>query len=131
MYELGYSVSEKELVSNIHEILNRGGAVFIAEVDSRVVGCICSVIDARVAEGIYGELVSLVVSEKFRGAGVGKGLVRIGEKWIAERAKKIRVRANSIRSEAHVFYENLGYKMCSQTFIRDSLSACRLIQRYR
>ena len=82
MYELGYSVSEKELISNIHEILYRGGAIFIAEVDSRVVGCVCSVIDARVAEGIYGELVSLVVSEKFRGSGVGKGLVRIGEKWI-------------------------------------------------
>ena len=110
MYELGYSVTETELIDNIQEIQNRGGTVFVAEVNSRVVGSICFVIDARLAEGVCGELVSLIVSEKFRGTGVGKGLVEIGEKWIGKRAAKIRVRANEIRSDAHSFYKQLGYK---------------------
>ncbi len=96
--------------SNIQEIKNRGGAVFVAEVNGRVVGSICSVIDARLAEGVYGELVSLIVSEKFRGTGVGKGLVEVGEQWIGKRATRIRVRANEIRSDAHDFYKHLGYR---------------------
>jgi GNAT superfamily N-acetyltransferase len=110
MSELGYSVDEEELKFNIQEIQNRGGTVFVAEVNGRVVGSICSVIDARLAEGVYGELVSLIVSEKFRGTGVGKGLVEVGEQWIGKRATRIRVRANEIRSDAHAFYKHLGYR---------------------
>jgi GNAT superfamily N-acetyltransferase len=110
MSELGYSVNEEELKFNIQEIQNMGGTVFVAEFNGRVIGCICTLIDARLAEGVYGELVSLIVAEKFRGTGVGKGLVEVGEQWIGKRATRIRVRANEIRSDTHAFYKYLGYR---------------------
>lgn len=109
MLELGYSVEQSELSDNINEILKRDGAVLIAEENSGIIGSVCVLIDVRLAEGIYAEIVSLVVSEKSRGNGVGKALVKEAEKWASYRVKKIRVRANVIRVSAHGFYQNQGY----------------------
>lgn len=108
--ELGYTLSEEDLLVNIGKIQQQNGAIFVAELDNQVIGCICAVIDARLAEGVYGEIVSLIVSDKLRGAGVGKDLVEVSEKWLSERVKKVRVRANVIRTGAHTFYEKLGYE---------------------
>lgn len=110
MHELGYSVTGEELRSNIKEIQQRDGVVFVAELNNQLVGCICSVIDVRLAEGVYGEIVSLIVSDKSRGVGVGKSLVEISEKWLCQRVEKIRVRANVIRTGAHTFYRKLGFE---------------------
>ena len=109
MLELGYSVEQSELKTNINEILKRDGAVLIAEENSEIIGSVCVLIDVRLAEGISAEIVSLVVSEKSRRKGVGKALVKEAEKWASNRVKKIRVRANEIRVSAHAFYQNQGY----------------------
>ena len=107
--ELGYSVDQSELIENIKEILKRDGAVIVAEENNEIIGSVCVLIDVRLAEGIYAEIVSLVVSKKSRGKGVGKALVKEAEKWASYRVKKIRVRANEIRFSAHAFYQNQGY----------------------
>lgn len=114
MIELGYVVEKSELENNISEIEKRGGALFVAEVENLVIGCVCAVLDIRLAEGVYGEIVSLVVLEKYRGYGVGKRLVLTSEKWITTRANKIRVRANAVRDSAHAFYSSLGYQETKQ-----------------
>jgi aminoglycoside 3-N-acetyltransferase len=72
--------------------------------------CVGAIIDARLAAGISGEIVSLVVSEQHRGSGIGRGLVEFAESWLTQRVVKIRVRANSLRSEAHEFYIRRGYQ---------------------
>lgn len=110
MYELGYSVAEEELRTNVKEIQKRDGVIFVAELNNQLVGCICSVIDVRLAEGVYGEIVSLIVADKFRGHGVGKRLVEVSENWLYEHVNKIRVRANVIRTSAHSFYNKLGFE---------------------
>lgn len=110
MHELGYSLSENEILNNIREIHKRDGEVFVAEHEGNIIGCICSIVDIRLAAGKYGELVSLVVANKFRGIGAGKKLVGHAEIWLSKRVRKIRVRANTIRTEAHGFYKSLGYK---------------------
>ena len=110
MNELGYSVAEEDLSANIKEIQQRDGVIYVAEFDNRLIACICSMVDARLAEGVYGEIVSLIVSEKSRGVGVGSSLVRLCEKWLSKRVGKMRVRANEVRSKAHSFYTTLGYK---------------------
>lgn len=108
--ELGYPLELSELVENISEIYKRGGIVLVAETDKQVVGSVCVVIDARLAEGVCGEIVSLIVGEGARGQGVGKSLIREAERWVEKRVKTIRVRANEIRRGAHAFYENQGYR---------------------
>jgi len=110
LQELGYSVELQELLNNIIEISKNGGEIFVAETDSEVVGSACVIIDARLAEGVYAEIVSLIVSEKSRGYGIGKELVKEAEIWARKRVNKIRVRANEIRSSAHSFYKRLGYQ---------------------
>ena len=77
----------------------------------KVYGCICAIFDIRLAAGINGEIVSLVVDSSARGMGVGKGLVAKAESWLRQRTNRLRVRANSVRSEAHSFYESLGYSL--------------------
>lgn len=109
MEELGYSVETTELRKNIEEINKRDGRVIIAEEKQKVVGSICVIIDARLAEGVYAEIVSLVVDSTARGKGIGRGLVEKAEQWASGKACKIRVRANEIRNDAHSFYEALGY----------------------
>ena len=110
MLELGYPVEADDLKRNIEEILKRGGQLIIAEEERAIVGTVCVIIDARLAEGIYAEIVSLVVAVNARGKGIGKGLVKKAEDWAKERVHKVRVRANEVRHDAHLFYKSQGYK---------------------
>jgi ribosomal protein S18 acetylase RimI-like enzyme len=57
------------------------------------------------------EVVGLVVDEKSRGKGVGKALLLFAEDRVRMRGlKKIILTSNIIRTEAHKFYESLGFK---------------------
>jgi GNAT superfamily N-acetyltransferase len=114
MMELGYSIELRELERNIHEIKRRGGIVLVAERKREVIGSVCAIIDVRLAEGLYAEIVSLVVSEKHRGKNIGKSLIKEAEIWAKDYVNKIRVRANTVRISAHSFYESLGFKETKQ-----------------
>ncbi|MCF8053370.1 MAG: GNAT family N-acetyltransferase [Desulfobacterales bacterium] len=110
MHELGYPVHEEEVRFNIDQIHRRNGIVLVAESGGKVVGCLSAMINAGLAEGMFGEIVSLVVSREYRGSGIGRRLATQAEEWLKPQVGKIRVRANSIRQDAHRFYQSLGYK---------------------
>ena len=110
LLELGYPVEFDDLRKNIDTINRNGGEIIVAEKDKKVVGSVCVVLDARLAEGLYAEIVSLVVSEQERGQGVGKMLVQQAEAWAGRHVQKIRVRANEIRHQAHAFYKGRGFQ---------------------
>ena len=97
-----------EIASNI--INQRNGIILVAELGGNVVGCLSAVINVSLAEGMFGEIISLVVSKEYRGSGIGKRLVKQAEDWLKPKVETIRIRANSIRLEAHKFYKSLGYK---------------------
>jgi N-acetylglutamate synthase-like GNAT family acetyltransferase len=109
MHELGYPLDEEELLFNINIINQRNGIILVAELGGNVVGCLSAVINVSLAEGMFGEIVSLVVSREYRGSGIGKCLIKQAEDWLKPKVEKIRIRANSIRLEAHKFYKSLGY----------------------
>jgi ribosomal protein S18 acetylase RimI-like enzyme len=110
MHELGYPLNEEELLFNIDIINQRNGIILVAELGGNVVGCLSAVINVSLAEGVFGEIVSLVVSSRYRRLGIGKCLMKQAENWLKPQVEKIRIRANSIRLEAHKFYKSLGYK---------------------
>jgi len=110
MAQLGYDHSETTLSSNVSAVRKQGGEVFVAEVAGNILGCVSAIVDVRLAEGIKGEIVSLVVSEEARGQGLGKGLILEAEKWLSGKVSVIRVRANALREQSHRFYESLGYR---------------------
>jgi len=114
MIELGYSIELSELERNIQEIKRRGGIVIVAERKSEVIGSVCAIIDVRLAEGLYVEIVSLVVSEKHRRKSIGKSLIKEAAIWAKNYVNKIRVRANTVRTSAHSFYESQGFEETKQ-----------------
>lgn len=110
MLELGYCVEPGKLRTNISEIYQKGGEIFVAERNGITAGCVCVVMDVRLAEGVYAEIVSLIVSDNAQGKGIGKKLIEAAEAWARKRVNKIRVRANVIRNAAHAFYKRQGYE---------------------
>jgi len=108
--QLGYCLSAAAIEKNVAAIRNRAGEVFVKDLDGRVVGCVNAVLDSRLAEGTHGEIATLVVLDGYRGHGIGRELVTHAERWLAGRVGSMRVRANAIRSRAHRFYQQLGYR---------------------
>ncbi len=62
--------------------------------------------------GKYCEIGGLVVAESARGNGIGCRMVAYAEQWAAEKGvKKVLVRSNSKRTDAHRFYLRENYAM--------------------
>ena len=110
--QLGYPATEPEIRVRLESLAARGDtAVFVAEVDGRVVGWAGVRADVSLESGPFAELVGLVVDEASRGQGVGETLVLAAESWAREQGRtRIRVRSNVVRERAHRFYERLGYR---------------------
>lgn len=69
--------------------------------------------------GPIGRLSALVVDEPARGKGVGRALVAAAEKFLFARGcALIEVTSNKKRTDAHAFYERLGYTMTSLRFAK-------------
>jgi GNAT superfamily N-acetyltransferase len=113
LQQLGYSATVEEISERIETITTiLRGTVIVAEDDrGKLIGCIQASVDTRLAEGTFGEIVSLVVDADTRGQGVGKKLIAEATTWlVASGCSTLRVRCNSKRSEAHVFYQRLGFQ---------------------
>jgi len=62
-----------------------------------------------VSEGTA-EVGGLVVDSRSRGRGIGRSLMAAAEAWTRERGySQLMLRSNTIRTEAHRFYQKLGY----------------------
>jgi len=56
MLELGYSLKVDELKANIHGVFHQGGNILVTEKGKQILGCVCVIIDARLAEGCMPKL---------------------------------------------------------------------------
>ena len=122
--QLGYIISLKELTERVHLISSgRESTLLVVANNKSIVGCVQVMIDRRLAEGSYGEVVSLVVDEAKRGQGIGKQLVEGAEAWVISKGyNRMRVRSNAMRDKAHRFFETLGFaEIKSQKIFTKSL----------
>ncbi len=76
MGQLGYKHSANSINHNIMAVKEAGGEVFVTELSGEVCGCVSAIIDIRLAAGINGEIVSLVVNKKFNKPTKKKSSVR-------------------------------------------------------
>ena len=92
-------------------LLESGAVAYVAELDGALVGVITGHAMAAIhSTPTVAWLTALVVTKTARGKGVGRRLVERLEQWAVERgAAKISLTSALHRSEAHAFYEGIGY----------------------
>jgi GNAT superfamily N-acetyltransferase len=109
--ELGYPVSPEAMTQRILQISEQPDhAVYVASLDSKVVGWIELAITSHLTSEPYAEIGGLVVTESARSHGIGGRLVRFAEEWAKKQGvQKILVRSRVTRERAHLFYERAGF----------------------
>jgi GNAT superfamily N-acetyltransferase len=109
--ELGYPATTQEIAARLTGLLPlRHHHVVVAEGDAILLGWIAVERRLTLESGERIEIVGLVVSSVTRRGGIGHALVADAERWaLAQGFNSIAVRSNAARTEAHPFYEGLGY----------------------
>lgn len=107
-HEYPLEEAEKQLVYLLSSPMNQ---LFVKEIDGNVVGYI------QLAEYVctYGprlvNVLGLAVEPACHNQGIGKALLIHAEEWAKESgAEGIRLNSGLERTQAHKFYEHLGYK---------------------
>jgi len=94
----------------------------VAELDGEVVGMVALNQVHSYATGETATQVSaLIVSEKHRGQGIGKRLIRSSEEWGRAHGSQVLFLTSGNRVErapAHAFYEHIGFEKVGYRFIR-------------
>lgn len=92
-----------------------GRVVLVAELGGGVVGCLTtSVMRVLHRPATVGRISMMVVDETLRSQGVGAVLVAAAEEALAAQGcYMIEVTSHTRRTEAHRFYERLGYERTS------------------
>ncbi|MFL5808408.1 MAG: GNAT family N-acetyltransferase [Flavisolibacter sp.] len=112
--QLGYEINKEQVASNLHLYEKLQGFVFVCEEEQRIIafasGCFIPLFHSN--EMMF-RITALCVHDSKRGAGVGKELIQKLEEVCRKKdCNYIEVTSGPQRkTDAHVFYENLGYRV--------------------
>jgi GNAT superfamily N-acetyltransferase len=112
MTQLGYPTRASEMEMRMEDIsADKNYATFVAVDEGKVCGMIGTFTRYSYEHNNpSGRILALVVSEKMRGRGVGHALIMAAEADFARRnVRRVAVNARFERTQAHAFYEGLGY----------------------
>src|SRR5580692_1016614 len=109
--QLGYSISKEETATQIRYINASANDIACVVVDNdKIIAWIHVFYTIRIETLPFCEIGGLVVDEQYRGKGIGKLLIEHIKPWCAEKkCVALRVRSNAKRTDAHKFYELLGF----------------------
>ena len=112
MTQLGYPTRTSEMEMRMEGIFaDRNYGTFVAVSEGKV----CGMIGTRIScsyehNNPGGAILALVISENMRGRGVGQALIGAAENDFAQRnIRRVAVYSHFRRTDAHEFYEKLGY----------------------
>ena len=113
--QLGYDASPGEVAERLSVMESEGRVVLVAELDGEIIGCLStSVMRVLHRPAPVGRISMMVVDEALRGRGIGAELVRAAEDALATQGcYMVEVTSHQRRTEAHRFYERLGYERTS------------------
>jgi len=119
--ELGFPASANTITSRLDTMLGASEVVLVAAQDGALLGLLTVHITPVLHRPTpVGRLTALVVTERARGQGVGRALVAAAEKLLAERGcGLVEVTSNRRLTDAHAFYERLGYQATSLRFKKE------------
>ena len=121
--QLGYPTTADEARARLEALAGAApmDRVIVAELDGRVV----AVMTLHLVPEIHrprpnGRVTALVVVERVRGRGVGRAMMAEAERiFRADGAGILELTSNSRRTDAHRFYERLGYVKTSFRFAKE------------
>jgi len=106
--QLGCDLNEQEVKRRYKAIKKRQDhAVFVGEQDGQVVALLHLYERPAFDKPPEAIVQALVVDQKWRGSGVGKTMMNLAERWALDRGFSSSVS----RSDAHSFYNKIGYKV--------------------
>ena len=111
--QLGYSNTSREIETRLKAIgPDPMQAIWVAvNKENDVIGWVHALKVTYLESKPFVEIGGLVVDQNQRGNGIGKALMQKVEHWAKSIGLlEIRLRSNIIRTEAHMFYEKLGFK---------------------
>jgi len=119
--QLGYDENAADILARLAAMEQRGLTALVAELDGRVVGCLAtSIMPVLHRPKPVGRISMMVVEERLRSQGIGEQLVRAAEAWLKDQGcGMIEVTSNMKRTDAHRFYQRLGFEPTSYRFARD------------
>jgi len=114
--QLGYPLSIGQTLQNINMVLqSKDHTAFVAEYENEIVGWIGAAQAIMIEVMPHCEINGLVIDENHRGMGIGKLLINNVKRWAKEKGNnKIGLHCNVKRTEAHLFYQHLGFTELKQ-----------------
>ena len=110
--ELGYPSSRAQIEARFRDIEGTPDSrvLVAAHPDGRVLGWVHVFGHHLMESEGQAEVGGLIVDARARGRGIGRSLMAAAEAWARERGyTRMTLRSNTIRTEAHRFYQDLGY----------------------
>ena len=108
--------AETYISGSFEEVKKHSGAVYVAEEEGNMVGCIIGAVYQDLPDSIQrypstnGKIVELIVLPEHRGKGVGNALMERMEQYlVSQKCTVITVECFAPNMDAHRFYEKLGY----------------------
>lgn len=117
--ELGYTdITVDEVRSSLEKMLSSDDYFTIAAgVGDEIYGYISAVREVSLEAGEYCRVIGLAVKSEYQGRGLGTALLTLAESRAkAEGARLITLSSQFKRTEAHKFYEKMGYTKTSFAF---------------
>lgn len=118
--QLGYPTDAATVAERLPRLTTAGDCALIAVRGDAVLG-LATVHATPVLHrpAPVGRVTALVVAEEARGQGVGRALMDAAEQLLRRRGcRLIEVTSNRARTDAHAFYERLGYVATSFRFAK-------------
>jgi len=109
--QLGKEVTTEKITKRLKEMEDDDlQKTFVAEEVGNILGWINITAYNELLSGTQARMNGLVVDINTRGKGIGRKLMERVEKWAIEKgSKSMKFNSNTKRTEAHAFYEKLGY----------------------
>jgi predicted N-acetyltransferase YhbS len=109
--QLGYDTESNAVAARLSRLLARRDQQFlVAAHGGRAVGWIHMIVAEYVEADAFVVIGGLVVDREYRKQGIGRRLVAHAEEWaVANGCSFVRLSSSMKRTEAHAFYERVGY----------------------
>ena len=109
--QLGYPLNDPELYRRYEDVSRAASHALIVAEDGGGVVALCHVYGRPSLDKPSEAVVqALVVSDKFRGAGIGRLMMVAAENWARNHGfSSVALYSSVARDEAHAFYESIGY----------------------